>query len=108
MNTRIFLIDMPRLMRASIAMAVEQHPELVVVGEREHDADRLIEAIDAARADTIIINMALPACAELLVQLFEQRQRTVLVMVQDGREMFRCQPLGELSPQALLRAVASS
>ncbi|RRO17002.1 DNA-binding response regulator [Saccharopolyspora rhizosphaerae] len=107
MNTKIFLIGMPRLMREIIARAVEQHPELVVVGERAQDADRLLEAIDEAGANTVILDVAPPTSAEVLVRLFEQRPRTVLVVVRDGREVFRCEPLGELSPQALVRAAQS-
>ncbi|CAM04268.1 hypothetical protein A8924_5387 [Saccharopolyspora erythraea NRRL 2338] len=106
MNTRIFLADMPLLVRGIIETAVRQRPDLIVAGALTHDVNRIVDAIDTARADIVVLETSRSGGAEVLIRLLERRPPKPLLLIgQGGGAMFRCQPLGELSPQALLESV---
>ncbi|GAA2786628.1 hypothetical protein [Saccharopolyspora taberi] len=104
MNTRILLIDMPRLMREIVETAVRRRPDLIVAGALAHEVGRDAEPIDTSGADVVVLNLG---SAEVLLRLLEQRPAKPLVLIgRDGGAMFRCEPLGELSPLGLLDMLA--
>lgn len=105
MNTRVFLVDVPRLMREIIETAVARRPDVFIVGEA-HDTNRVIDEIRGARADIVVLDVGPPGRPDVLVPLLEQLPAMPLLLIsQDGRAVFRCQPLGELSLPALLRSL---
>ncbi|MGP4019718.1 hypothetical protein [Saccharopolyspora sp. 5N708] len=104
MNTRIFLIDMPRMMREIIRAAVAQRSGGDIVGSaRNSDSARqVVLTINSTRAEVVVLTTDYHALADLLPRLLVPGSSVhLLIMTGDGREAFHCQPLGETSPEAL-------
>ncbi|MCI2421577.1 hypothetical protein MOQ72_29505 [Saccharopolyspora sp. K220] len=104
MNTRIFLIDMPRMMREIIRAALTQRPGGDIVGTAQNSdrARQVALAINSTGAEVVVLTTGYHELADLLLRLLVPGSPVhLLIMTADGREAFHCQPLGETSPEAL-------
>ncbi|MBB5158681.1 response regulator transcription factor [Saccharopolyspora phatthalungensis] len=108
MNARIFLIDMPRMMREIIQVVVTQRRGIDIVGSAGNadSARQVVLSINSTRADLVVLTTGYHQLPDLLMQLLVQGSPVhLLIMTGDGREAFHCRPLGEISPEALLNIV---
>jgi len=109
-QTKILLVDMPRMLRDIVRAVAEQDPSLEIVGEVpwESDLTATASSYDAA----VIVAGARASSAPAIGELLEARPRTrVLTIAADGAQsiLYRLSPeavaLGDLSPSRLLQAI---
>jgi DNA-binding NarL/FixJ family response regulator len=98
---RVLIADMPGVLRGVVRHSLETHDDLQVVGELT-TPEPLADAVARSGAQVVVIDAGHP----------EARGRwpavALLALAADGREAWRVEPLGELSPEALPAAVRSA
>jgi DNA-binding NarL/FixJ family response regulator len=103
---RILLVNLPRLLREIVRTVVASQLDLCVIADVTGDDTQLAAVLDAVVADVVILNTDHPESATLLSPLLAVRPPVrIVVIANDGRESFVCQPSGELSPASLLDAI---
>jgi DNA-binding NarL/FixJ family response regulator len=109
-QTKILLVDMPRMLRDIVRAVAAQDPALQIVGEVSWETDLTATAYlyDAA----VIVAGARAKSRSEIGELLEARPRTrVLTIAADGAQsiLYRLSPeavaLGDLSPARLLEAI---
>jgi hypothetical protein len=104
-RTRILLIDMPRVLREIIRTTLERDPALEIVGELTEQVS-VVRALDGVEADFVIAGSDALHSEDVGGRLLEQDARVrVLAVRADGGQTVVCEPLGDLSPEALLAVV---
>jgi AmiR/NasT family two-component response regulator len=111
---RIFLGDMPRLVRDLIEQAVAEAPDLSVVAVRADDVD-LARAAEDAGAELVIVAMdddELPPSAQAYL---DRRARVAVIGVEvdDGSAVLyrlrpQRRPIGPVSPRELVDAIRAA
>jgi chemotaxis response regulator CheB len=105
-TTRVLLVDMSQIMREIVAAVIAPQSDLDLIAEPTYDPARIAATIDQTRAEVVVLSTHKPELSRLLFLLFEAHPcPRVLVLAQDGRNAYLCEPLGELSPAGLLDAV---
>ncbi len=107
--SRIVLVDLPRILRDIIGDAVDEEPDMEVVGQLPADAS-LRRVVEQQEADFVIAGTeyGFDEISEVLVQ---HPRLQVLEVAGDGRESFLYHlrpartPLGELSPRTIVDAI---
>lgn len=109
-QTKILLVDMPRMLRDIVRAVAEQDPSLEIVGEVSWDTD--LTATAASYGAAVIVAGARAWSGSEIGELLEARPRTrVLTIGADGAQsiLYRLSPeavsLGDLSPARLLEAI---
>jgi hypothetical protein len=111
---RILLAGMPRMLLDMVGAILMAHPEMIVFGKTQDTAD-IRAAAKNVRADVVILSepagRAAPDYRELL---YSHPHLKVLSITSDGQRFFLHElrpfhaPLGEISPESLVRAIRSS
>jgi DNA-binding NarL/FixJ family response regulator len=98
---RVLIADMPGVLRGVVRHSLESHDDLLVVEELT-TPEPLADAVARTGAQVVVIDAGHP----------EARGRwpavVLLALAADGREAWRVEPLGELSPERLVAAVRSA
>jgi DNA-binding NarL/FixJ family response regulator len=108
-QTRVILVEMPRMLREIVREVVANEPDLEVVDEADRDA--ALAAIRASGACVVITQREEPACESIGRWLDTRPQVRVLALSSDGRDgaVYELRPekrlLGEISPPTLLAAI---
>jgi DNA-binding NarL/FixJ family response regulator len=108
---RIILAEMPRKLHDILEAIVAPHPDMRIVA-RVVGRDRLLFAVNSARADVIILELHGAESPSVLDGLLYECPRVkVLATTSDGRGTFVREllpnevALGDLSPEHLLEAI---
>jgi DNA-binding NarL/FixJ family response regulator len=107
--SRIVLVDLPRILRDIIGDALDEEPDMEVVGQLPANAS-LGRVVEQQEADFVIAgtDYGFDEISEVLVQ---HPRLQVLEVAGDGRESFLYHlrpartPLGELSPRTIVDAI---
>lgn len=107
---RVLLIDLPRMLREVVRNVLDAAPGVVVVALWSFP-ERLVDAVDEARAHVVMLGQG-PREDAAARELLEQRPRVPLVSLSaDGRQAtvsglraFR-EPLGEVGPERLVATI---
>jgi hypothetical protein len=107
--SRIVLVNLPRILRDIIGGAVDEEPDMEVVGQLPADSP-LRCAVEQQEADFVIAgtDYGFEEISEVLTQ---HPRLQVLEVAGDGRESFLYHlrpartPLGELSPRSIVDAI---
>jgi hypothetical protein len=109
--TRVLLFDMPRLMRDLVHAAVDDDPDLELVGEAA-DVSALSAAINDTGADLLILPASESELPEAAADAFDSRPvLKILVLTGAGEPAFLWElapwrvSLGDLSPTRLRAAL---
>jgi DNA-binding NarL/FixJ family response regulator len=108
-QTRVILVEMPRMLREIVREVVANQPDLDVVDE--DDADAVLAASRASGACVVITGRQDPGHESIGRLLGTRQQVRVLALSSDGRDgaVYELQPqerlLGEISPPMLLAAI---
>jgi hypothetical protein len=95
---------MSQILREIVASIITHQPDLELIAEPTYDLAQIAATIDRTRAEVVVLSTH--KLELLLFLLFEVHPRPrVLVLAEDGRKAYLCEPLGELSPAGLLDAI---
>lgn len=97
---RVLIVDMPAILSGVIRHTLEDHEDMVVVGELS-DVSALAERIAVTSADVVLLDASHVPCGDGWPSV------ALLALTPDAREAWCVKPLGELSPDALADAVRS-
>jgi DNA-binding NarL/FixJ family response regulator len=109
-RTRIVLIDMSPLLREIVRETVAREPDLDVVAEHDAGAD-LRAAVERDGADFVIVGSEATAHAAVHSLVAADIGVRALELQSDGKESVLYElrphrvPLGEISPETLLRTI---
>ena len=105
---RVLLGPMPRILRDVLRHAVDDHPAMTIVGDRD-DAGALVDLVALTPVDAVIVSMVGDTLEALCGRLLGARPRVkVLILAPDGRHASLCalqlRPLAsdDVSPAGLL------
>lgn len=98
---RVLIADMPGVLRGVVRHSLETHDDLVVVEELTSPAP-LADAVARSGAQVVVVDAGHPEARG------DWPDVALLALTADGREAWRVEPLGELSPEALAAAVRSA
>ena len=98
---RVLIADMPGVLRGVVRHSLETHDDVTVVDELTSPAP-LAEAVARTGAQVVVVDAGHPEAR------CEWPSVVLLALAPDGREAWRVEPLGELSPEALAAAVRSA
>jgi len=108
---RILLVDLPSALEAAVHRALQENPDLVVVGSACGDMASLLDAGQAA-ADVVIIRTdsdELPALAERLMDEYSKIGVLALDVNRDRAFIYDLRPhrtrIDSLTPSVLARAI---
>ena len=109
-SIRITLIDMSPLLREIVRETLVREPDLDVVGDHDADVD-VRAAAERDDADFVIVGSGATGRAGVRSLVATNRRVRVLELHGDGRESVLYElrphrvPLGEISPDTLLRTI---
>lgn len=97
---RVLITDMPGILRGVVRHSLEAHDDIEVVAELAPCVP-LADAIKRTGAQVAVVDAAHPEARG------EWPAVSLIALSADGREAWRVEALGELSPEALAAAVRS-
>jgi DNA-binding NarL/FixJ family response regulator len=111
---RIFLAELPRMLREIIESAVAGQSDMSIVGSVDA-RERVTTALGRTPADVVIVGLHdAETTATLYPMLLEQPRLKLLAISGDARSSYLYElrphtvPLGDVSPEALVDAIRSA